>query len=121
MATIELKDLAPDIAVISVSGQLTTGADCQKLESQVDKLLGQRRTKFVFDLSGLNYMDSSAIGVVALSFGKATNAGGGLTVAGARGSVEELFHLTRISNIVKIFPDVPAAAAALAKKSGASA
>jgi anti-anti-sigma regulatory factor len=51
---------------------------------------------------------------VALSFGKARNAGGGLTIAGAHGKVEEVFNLTRVSGVVPLFPDIVSAAAALA-------
>lgn len=115
MAEIKLQDLKPDIVVVAVSGKLIEAAECRNLESHVDQMLRQNRTKFVFDFSGLIYLDSSAIGAVAKAFGKAKNAGGGLAVAGARGNVEEVFHLTRISNIVPLFADVAGAAASLSK------
>lgn len=121
MATIELRNLDPDIVVVALSGQLTMGPECQRLESQVDTLVRQQRTKVVLDMTALDYIDSAAIGAVALSFGKAKNAGGGLTVAGAHGSVEEVFHLTRISGIIPLYPDVPTAAAALSGGSPARA
>lgn len=115
MADVKVQDLKPDIVVFAVSGKLSAGAECREIETRVDKLLGQNRKKFVFDLSNLTYLDSSAIGTIALAFGKAKNAGGGVAVAGAKGSVEEVFRVTRINNIVPMFPDVTLAAAALAK------
>lgn len=115
MVNIELKDVQPDIVVMALSGRLTIGRQCQQVEWQVDDLLQKNRTKVVFDLAALEFIDSAGIGVVALSFGKAKNAGGGVAVAGAQGKVAEVFKLTRISNIVPLFPDVPGAAASLSK------
>ncbi len=114
MVNIEVKNLEPDIVVLTISGRLSIGRQCQQIEWQVDELLEKKQVKLVLDLGGLEYIDSAGIGVVALSFGKAKGAGGGLTVAGAHGSVEKVFNLTRINAVVPLFPDVTAAAAALA-------
>jgi anti-anti-sigma factor len=121
MVNIELMDLKPDIVVVALSGRLMIGRQCQQVEWQLEELLRQNRTNLILDMSKLDYIDSAGIGVVALSFGKAKNAGGGLTVAGAHGNVENVFNLTRVSAVVPLFPDVQAAAAALAKGNSANA
>lgn len=114
MVNIEVKNLEPDVVVIGLSGRLSIGRQCQQIEWQVDELLKQKHTKLIMDMTALDFIDSAGIGVVALSFGKARNAGGGLTIAGAHGKVEEVFNLTRVSGVVPLFPDVASAAAALA-------
>jgi len=48
--------------VVTVSGRLVLGKDDERLEAATGELLQQGQKKFVFDISALDYADSSGIG-----------------------------------------------------------
>ena len=61
---------------------------------------GNRR--IVLDLSAVEFVDSSGLGAVASSL-KAVKDRDGLVISGIRGAVEDLFHLTRMDRVFRIF------------------
>ncbi len=70
--------------------------------------------KLVLDMTGVDYIDSAGVGVVALAAGKMKESGGRCVVVAAEGRVLQLLSLTQINSIVTVCPTAQAAAAALA-------
>ncbi|MBL4928518.1 STAS domain-containing protein [Fuscibacter oryzae] len=66
---------------------------------------------FVLDLTRVEFMDSSALGAL-ISTVKRLGPLGALHIAGAAGSVEKLFAITRMDRVFRIFPTRDAAIAA---------
>jgi anti-anti-sigma factor len=67
----------------------------------------------LFDMTGVDYMDSAGIGMLALATGKLKESGGGLAIRRARGQGSAVVDLTQLTAIVKVCPTLAAAAAAL--------
>jgi len=57
---------------------------------------------FVLDMSALDYIDSSGLGVLVAINKRALQAGGSVILVGLKGVVKELFELTRLHKIFKI-------------------
>jgi anti-sigma B factor antagonist len=110
--TIEIKHLDPDIAVLEMSGKITLGNDCHQVEWTTEKLVSERRSKLVFDLTNINYVDSTGIGIIVMVAGKMKEAGGTLRVAGANKHVEHTLKMTSVDQIVPLHPTAVAAIAA---------
>src|SRR5216684_1823312 len=70
MLEIEVQDAVLGITVLKFSGRITMGPESAGIEVLVRKLLGENRKKLVFDLSGVNYIDSTGLGI--LTFCSAT-------------------------------------------------
>jgi anti-sigma B factor antagonist len=102
-----------DITVIELAGRITLGRESGQIETLLLKLLDQGVAKFVFDLSKVDYIDSTGIGRIAYSFGKITQAGATARVAGAQGLVMDLFRITRLDSVIRFFPDAPSACESL--------
>src|SRR5258708_6352448 len=109
--TITPRKMDPRLDVIELAGRLTLGRDNGDLENTLTALLATGSKKIIIDLSGVKYVDSSGVGSIALTASKATQSGGRLVAAGAKGMVLEIFRLTRVDLLVPFFPDVAAAAA----------
>jgi anti-sigma B factor antagonist len=105
--------MAPDITVVELTGKLALGRECQRIETLVDDLAKRGSTRVIFDLRGLDYMDSAGIGMLALASGKLKESGGNLAIVAPEGRVLQLLNLTQMTAIVKVCPTVDAAAAAL--------
>jgi anti-sigma B factor antagonist len=106
---VETKRLPGGITVLALTGRMTLGRESQQIESTVGELLRQGEKKLIFDLFGVDYVDSSGIGIIAHSTAVARQAGGGLHVAGATGKVLHVFRAMRLEMIVPSYPTVEAA------------
>lgn len=111
MLNILKKQVEPDVTVLEISGRLAIGRDCQEVEWQMEDLLKNQKTKVVFDLTGLQYIDSTGIGIIVMCHGKLKKSGGELRVACPQGVVDDTIKLTRVDQIVPLFPTCAAATA----------
>ena len=96
-------------AVIAVSGRVMLGDESTQIETLVEDLLGKGHKNFVFDLSGVKYMDSTGIGRFIASLNRVMHAGGKLRMAAARSVVREGFRVTRLDTVFEFFDDVDGA------------
>lgn len=110
MLNSQKKRIEPDIVVLEIAGRICLGRECQQLEWQVEDLLRANEKKVIFDLSGVNHIDSTGIGILAMCSGKLKKAGGELRVAGASGLVDEVLKMTKMDSILGLYPTAAAAA-----------
>lgn len=109
---IEQTRIEPDVTVLKFTGKLTLGRESQRVETLVLDLIRKGEKKFVFDLGGVTYIDSSGLGIITLCSGSAVQAGGGLRVAGASGIAERLFKVTKLDSVIPFYATVEEASAA---------
>ena len=107
------RDMAPDITVVELAGTLELGRESQRIETLVDDLVKRGSTRVIFDMRGVEHMDSTGLGMLALASGKLRESGGTLAIVAPGGRVLELLTLTQINLIVKVCPTLEAAVAAL--------
>ena len=110
---IETKRVAPDIAIVQFTGKITLGRESQRIEVVVEELLQSGNRKFIFDLAGVDYIDSAGLGMITLCSGKVTQAGGIFRVAGATGLAAKLFKITRLDTVIPFYATVEAASEGL--------
>lgn len=63
----------------------------------------------VLDLSGLTFIDSAGLGMVATCSGTMDTAGGQFVVVGSPGKVSQMFGLTHLNKVVGVYQDLEAA------------
>ena len=107
------RQMEPDITVVELTGRLALGRESQRIETLVDDLARKGSLRVIFDLSGVDYIDSAGIGMVALASGKLKESGGTLALVAPTGRVLDLLNLTQMNAIVKVCPTMDAAAAAV--------
>ena len=86
--------------VVKVTGALAIGRDSQKVENAVEQLIRLGRRRLVLDLSGVEHIDSTGVGIVAFCFGRLKEAGGALRVVCAAGRIREIFRITAVDQLV---------------------
>jgi anti-sigma B factor antagonist len=107
------REIMPDITVVELIGKLALGRESHRIETLVDDLAKRGSTRVIFDMSAVDYMDSTGLGMLALASGKLKESGGSLVIVAPGGKVLDQLNLTQINLIVKVCPTVEAAAAAL--------
>src|ERR1700733_7686164 len=103
-----------DICVLRLEGRFATGQDSLYLHTKAEELKGSGYVKIMVDFSHVAYVDSTGIGFltgVSTSVKKGPLGQFGLAHPNRR--VREVLELTRLAQVIQIYPNEAAALAAL--------
>src|SRR5689334_15127530 len=100
---VETKQLDNGVAVITISGRLALGGETEKLDAAVTKLLTQDHKTIVLDISGLDYVDSSGVGMLVSCLTKLKKSGGEMKVAGANPRIRRIFSMTGVESMMSLY------------------
>lgn len=90
------------VTVGYLSGNLDA-ATAPELKSQIDKLVDERKVDVVFNLSGLELIDSSGVGAIVSLFKRVRTLQGDVKIAEITGQPAEIFKLLRLDKAFQIF------------------
>ncbi len=110
LLNIESRRIDPDITVIEFSGKITMSAERLEIENMVEDLVRKNQRKVIFDLAGVEYIDSTGMGTIVVCFNKVKQGGGQLRVAGTQERVTKIFKITRLDTVLAFYPTTQAAA-----------
>ena len=99
---IEEKLIRPGVTLVELKGRLALGRESQRVESIADELVKNGHLKVVMDLSGVDYVDSAGIGILALISGRMKEAGGHVAMVVPEGRVLQMLNLTQMNRILSI-------------------
>lgn len=97
-------DKNPEHWVVTLQGDLDY-SECATFRMTIDKILKNLPPATVVDLSGLDYLDSSGLGLL-LSLSKEYGAQGGRLVLVTNDSVDSILDLTRLSGLFSSTPSL---------------
>ena len=81
-------------------------ASSEELKTCVATLIAEGRRRVVIDMSNVDFIDSSGLGVLVASLRTAQRDGGVLKVAALNGNLRQLFELMRLDRVFELFTDV---------------
>jgi anti-sigma B factor antagonist len=81
------------------------------LKKDIEALLAARKVNVVFDLGGLDLIDSSGVGAIVSLFKRVRTLQGDVKVARLQGQPAEIFKLLRLDRAFELFDTVDAAVA----------
>ncbi|NTW28711.1 MAG: STAS domain-containing protein [Coriobacteriia bacterium] len=87
----------PTCWVLRLHGDLDYG-ECSSFRMNIDRIIKSAPPATVIDLSGLEYLDSSGLGLL-LSLSREYGAGGGKLVLVTNATVDNILSLTRLNGI----------------------
>lgn len=97
-----------DVLVIRISGRMEV-PDLPDIGNALAGLLAYRAEKAVVDLSGVSYISSQGVGLVARECRAQRSKGGDLRLCSLPDIVREVFELTGVSKQIQVFPDLQSA------------
>ena len=101
--SVEASQLESGIAVITISGRLAMGGETERLDAAVKGLIQKEQKNFIFDISKLDYVDSSGIGMLVSCLTNVRKAGGELKVVGANPRIRRIFAMTGVDTMMPLF------------------
>jgi anti-sigma B factor antagonist len=96
------------IAVVVCRGRIVFGRETTELSKTVRTLL-DNSPHIVLDLGAVPTMDSGGLGTLLGLVASARRSGGDLKLCNLSRKVDELLRLTKLSEVVEVFPDQQAA------------
>jgi len=106
MPVLHSRHISPGIVVLELAGSMTMGQECQRVELAVGDLIEDGERKVIMDLSRLEYLDSSGVGVIAVCSGRVDQAGGELRLAALTPKVIELLRVAKLDRLLKMYRSV---------------
>jgi anti-sigma B factor antagonist len=103
------------ITVVAIAGPLEAGA-LDRLRHEARESVSDESPHLLFDLSQVDFVDSSGIGLLIELFKHSKLRGGELVVAGLTRYPAELFRILRLDQYIRAFPGRDEALAALAAR-----
>lgn len=98
--------------VITFKGKVMGGPDATTYLDEIKSLIDQGKTNVVADLSKVNFMNSSGLGILITSLTSLRNAGGDLKICGASDRIESLLMVTKLITVFKHYKTLDEAVAA---------
>ena len=94
-----------DVAVIDFSGKITLGEGSAVVRKMVRDLIAQGRRKILFDLSDVDYIDSSGIGEMVAAYTAVRSANGELKLLHLTRRVHDIMQITRLFTVFDVQSD----------------
>lgn len=98
MKNMEISSTTPTRIKVVLEGDLYV-EEAAELRERLLRQLDKGIHTMDIEIGGLNYIDSSGLGVLIALHKRCTQKGGALTIKGIRGKIKELFELTRLNKV----------------------
>ena len=100
------RPLESGMVALAIRGSIHCGPECSRLEREVDGMIAARETRVILDMAGVTHADSAAIGAIVRCLTKLKGSGGGLRIAAPQPMIEYSLKLTKVDQIIEMFPTV---------------
>ncbi len=87
------------VTIISLEGNVMGGPDASLLNELLHKFVKEGKKKIVLDLASVKLMNSSGLGMLIAALTTMRNASGDLKIAAASKKIENLFIITKLTNL----------------------
>jgi anti-sigma B factor antagonist len=92
------------VTIVTMKGRLTVG-EASAPREKVSELVAAGKVNIIFDLAGVDYIDSTGLGSLVICFTSIKKAGGALKLLNLNKRNIELLVLTKLHTIFEVFSD----------------
>jgi anti-sigma B factor antagonist len=117
--TVDVTEPAPGVDLLTLTGELDF-ASGRELATALARLAGRPR-RIVVDLSPLQFVDSSGVKMLVSAARNAESDGGGLVLVSPTPSVQRVFEILHLYDVMTVVPDLQHAIDASARRAGGEA
>lgn len=107
------------VAIVECKGRLVLGDESANLRHLVKDVLTESK-HIVLDLGGVDFIDSSGLGVLAGLLNSARQAAGEIKLANLDGRLKGILQMTRLLTVFEVFDSAEDAAASFNRAAGLS-
>jgi len=107
-----------DHTVLRLQGSLKVGETAKAFSERVDKIATDRKGALILELSELEYVDSTGVGLLVAAYRRFQQIGRDLILVNPQRRVLSGLHVTHLDTLFSIHESLDLALAALARKEG---
>ena len=93
------------IVILDLKGRLIVGEPVSSLREKVREMIDDGKLNIILDLENVDYIDSTGLGGLVISFTSVKKAGGALKILKLSKRNIELLILTKLTTVFEIFMD----------------
>ena len=94
------------VVILELSGKIMGGPDATLLNDKLHELIGAGKTKIVANLKGVNWMNSSGLGILIGGLTTMRNSGGDLKLADITDRIQSLLMITKLLTVFETFDTI---------------
>jgi anti-sigma B factor antagonist len=94
------------IMILTLSGKIMGGPDATVLNDKLHELLDSGNKKIIIDLAGVDWMNSSGLGILISSLTTIRNAGGDLKLVALTEKIKTLLTITKLLTVLESYDTV---------------
>jgi anti-sigma B factor antagonist len=95
--------------ILRLSGTLALGENTRALQERFERLEAERTGAVILELSGLEHLDSTAVGVLVGGLKRFEAQGRRFYLVNPRERVASVFRITHLDSIFRMFPTIETA------------
>ena len=99
------------IVILELSGKIIGGPDATLFNDKLHDLIESGKNKVIADLSQVDWMNSSGLGILISALTTIRNSGGDLKIANAPEKIKNLLTITKLVNVFPIYDTIEEAIA----------
>jgi anti-sigma B factor antagonist len=96
----------PNVVVFGISGRISQVDAVEQVILDLTKAIESNNNFIIFDVSNLEYINSSGLNFFIRALTRTRNAGKELILCGMNGVVEKLFLISKLNEIFTIYPSL---------------
>jgi len=104
--------------VLKIAGMVKVGETVRELESSLERAASERTGAVILDLTDLEYMDSTAVGILVGSLHRLKGEDRDLLLVKPRERIASLLHVANLDSLFEIYGTIEEARAALEDRQG---
>lgn len=97
--------------VLRLTGMVKVGESVRELESRLEMIATERTGSVILDLTDLEYMDSTTLGVLVGALHRFKSQNRDLVLVNPRDRIAALLHVANLDSLFQVFNSVPEAIA----------
>jgi anti-sigma B factor antagonist len=102
--------------VLRLAGMIKVGESVREFEESLERLATETSGSVVLDLTDLEYMDSTTLGVLVGALHRYKSLNRNLVLVNPRERIASLLRVAKLDSLFDIYPTVPDALAALGRQ-----
>ncbi|HUX07215.1 MAG TPA: STAS domain-containing protein [Acidobacteriota bacterium] len=95
-----------DISILELREQRLIYENLDPIQEQFISLVESGKRQILIDLSGVEYIDSFAVGFIMDMYRRLSAQGGSLRLSGLQARVKKILTITRVDNVIDIHPNI---------------
>ena len=95
-----------DVAILEPKGKIMGGPDATMLHDKLHDFIDQNKKKVIIDLSKVEWMNSTGLGILISGLTTMRNNGGELKLAGVTEKIESLLTITKLITVFENYDTV---------------